>query len=131
MLYVPVPGDSPSGTYFHGLAALSVQGGCTLSFAWNQIFGLNSANTTNDVPHSAPSVANGVVYETDGPGNTVYAFNAASGAPLWNSGSTVTSAVYGQPVIDHHLFVGAFQGTVYAFSPGGTAAVRKVLIKHH
>jgi outer membrane protein assembly factor BamB len=101
-----------------------------LTFAWNQVFGINSAGTTADVPHSAPSVANGVVYETDGPNKTVYAFNAASGAPLWNSGSTVTSAVYGQPVIDHHLFVGAFQGTVYAFSPGG-AAVRRPLIRHH
>jgi outer membrane protein assembly factor BamB len=131
LLYVPVPGDSPDGTYHHGLAALALQGNCTLALAWNQVFGLNSATTNSDIPHSAPSVANGVVYETDGPGNTVYAFNAASGAPLWNSGSTVTSAVYGQPVIDHHLYVASFQGIIYAFSPGGTASVvRRPVLRH-
>jgi len=72
--------------------------------------------------HSAPSVANGVVYESDGPNDTVYAFNAASGAPLWNSGTIVTSQIFAQPVIDAHLFIASFQGTVYAFSPGGLAS---------
>jgi outer membrane protein assembly factor BamB len=135
MLYVPVPGDSPAGTYQHGLAAFSVQGGCTLSLVWNQVFGLNSAvNMTTDLPHSAPSVANGVVYETDGVNKTVYAFDASSGAPLWNSGSTVTSSVYAQPVIDRYLFVVGFQGTVYAFSPNGVASssLRRTLsVPHH
>jgi outer membrane protein assembly factor BamB len=126
LVYVPVPGDSPDGTYKHGLAAFSSQGGCTLSLLWNPVFGQNSAvNTTTDLPHSAPSVANGVVYDTDGPGKTVYAFDAVSGAALWNSGTTVASAAYAQPMIDKYLYVVGFQGIVYAFSPNGVAAAAR------
>ncbi len=119
MLYVGVPSDSPSGTYLHGLAALQIDSTtCTLRLAWQQTFGPNASTLSYDSPRSPPSVANGVVYAGDGTGRVVWAFNAQSGALLWNSGSAIAGQTFTQPVVDGgHLYISSYGGTIYAFGP--------------
>ena len=112
MLYIGNSSDSSSGTFFHGMVALDVQGNCTLSLAWQQTVGPNLTST------SPPIVANGVVYYGDGSGNTEFAFNAATGMQLWNSGSTITGGIYAAPsVVNGKLYVGAWDHKIYAFGP--------------
>ncbi|TAM72483.1 hypothetical protein EPN44_15895 [bacterium] len=115
MLYVGVPTDLPSGIYMHGLAALLVQPNCTLSLAWQQVFGVNGSTVPYDAPRSPPSVANGVVYAGDGIGQHVRAFSAQTGALLWDSGSTIAGQTFTQPVIDGHLFVSSYDGVLHAY----------------
>ncbi|TAM58489.1 pyrrolo-quinoline quinone, partial [bacterium] len=115
LLYVGNPSDSPSGTYLHGLVALRVQPDCTLGLAWQQVFGPNASTLTYDSPRSPPAVANGVVYAGDGTGKHVWAFDAQTGAQLWNSGSSITGQTFTQPVIDGHLFVSSYDGVLHAF----------------
>jgi outer membrane protein assembly factor BamB len=112
MLYVPNPNDSASGTYKHGLVALTFGTGCTLSLKWQATVGVNKTSV------ASPIVANGVVYYGDGSKDQVFAFNAATGAQLWNSGTTITGAVYGTPTVaDGMLFVGAWDHHLHAFAP--------------
>jgi hypothetical protein len=126
LLYVPLPDDftAPGATYKHGLAALPFQG-CTLQAAplWNAVFGILPAGKTYDDRHSSPTVANGVVYESDGPGQKVYAFNAQTGQKLWDSGAIITDEVFPGPLVDSNLYVVSY-GTLYAFvAPVGLAPV--------
>ena len=116
-LYVPLPDDftAVGATYLHGLAALPFKG-CSLQAAptWNAVFGILPAGKNYDVRHSSPTIANGVVYESDGPGQKVYAFDASTGNKLWDSGATVTDEVFPAPVVDKNLYVVSY-GTLYAF----------------
>jgi outer membrane protein assembly factor BamB len=64
---------------------------------------------------SPASVASGVVYWGNGFEGEVFAFDATSGAALWNSGSTINGAVFGQPLIDKHLFVSSWDHKLYCF----------------
>ena len=112
MLYISNNSDSDQGTYFHGLVALHAGANCQLSLAWQQTVG---PNFTSDSP---PTVANGVVYYGDGYGNTERAFNAATGALLWSSGSTIGGGLYAAPtVVNGTLFVPSWDDKLYAFSP--------------
>lgn len=132
--FVGVPAYSPSsglvyvgnpnanGNFAHGLNALQQAGGCAgLTLAWKASIG--TANVTGD-DNQAPTVANGVVYFTDGIDNQVWAFSASSGAMLWSSGTGIgspctsygtTCGVLGAPMVDGRLFVGAWNGKLYAF----------------
>ena len=116
MVYVPVP--SSFGIYKDGLAAMQVQPApnCTLTLtpAWNTQFGVDASTLGYDAPRSPPAVANGVVYEGDGVGQTLRALDAQTGIILWTA---PTSALYFfQPVIDGgHVFVGTYNGVLYAF----------------
>jgi outer membrane protein assembly factor BamB len=57
-----------------------------------------------------------MVYYGDGVGNTEYAFNAATGTPLWNSASTIGGGLYAAPtVINDRLLVAAWDNKPYAF----------------
>lgn len=117
MLYVSNSSDSSAGTYFHGLVALHAGADCQLSLAWQQTVGPNSTSV------SPPTVANGVVYYGDGFGNTERAFDAATGAQLWSSGSTIGGGVYAAPtVVDGMLLVPAWDGKLYAFAPSGAGS---------
>jgi outer membrane protein assembly factor BamB len=118
-------------TYHRGLAALAFQG-CSLQPApvWNATFGIPPAGKDYDDRHSPPTVANGVVYISDGPGQILYAFDAGSGQPLWNSGATISNEVYTAPVVDKNVYATDF-GTLYAFGLSGTnAAVRQLGAVH-
>jgi len=120
MVYVGNP--NANGNYAHGLNALSQSSGCSgLALAWKASIG--SSNVTSD-DNQAPTVANGVVYFTDGLDNKVWAFNASTGAQLWNSGTTIGSpcsgygqacGVLGAATVDGRVFVGSWNPKLYAF----------------
>jgi len=112
MLYIGNSSDSDQGTYFHGMVALHAGANCQLSLAWQQTVGPNFSSV------SPPTVANGVVYYGDGYGNTERAFNAQNGNLLWSSGSTIGGGLYAAPiVVNGMLYVSAWDGKLYAFSP--------------
>lgn len=111
LLYVATSRNSLDGTYHTGLQAFTVQSDCTLALAWEAAVPANASPTT-----SAPVVANGVVYYGDGGGNTLRAFDAATGAALWNSGSDVTGAIYAEPiVVNGTVLAGAWDGKLHAW----------------
>jgi outer membrane protein assembly factor BamB len=84
---------------------------CSLSLAWQQAVGLNKTSV------SSPSVANGVVYYGDGPGDQVFAFDAATGAQLWDSGATIGGFIFAAPtVVNGQLLVPSWDDHLYAFS---------------
>jgi outer membrane protein assembly factor BamB len=108
MLFVANSSDSPG--YTRGMVALKVGTDCQLTKVWNQTVG------PNKTPTSPPTVANGVVYYGDGGGGTEYAFNASTGALLWNSGTQIAGSIYAAPtVVNGVLLVGAWNGVLYAF----------------
>jgi outer membrane protein assembly factor BamB len=112
MLYIGNSSDSSSGTFLHGMVALKAAANCTLSLAWQQPVGPSPASA------SSPTVANGVVFYGDGGGKREFAFNAATGSQLWNSGSTITGALYAAPmVVNGELFLASWDHRVYAFGP--------------
>ncbi len=111
MVYVANPANSADFT--HGLIAFRVGSNCLLTNAWAQQVGFNQAVT------STPTVAGGVVYYGDGPGNHVHAYNAATGAPLWNSGNSIPGAVFAAPtVVNGWLFAASRDGRLHAYTTG-------------
>ncbi len=110
MLYVANSSDSKA--YQHGLVAFQVQPDCTLSLAWYQPVGSNNSIV------SPPTVAGGVVYFGTGTNAVEYAFDAATGAQLWNSASAITGRLVVAPtVVNGMLFVSSWDHHLYAFSP--------------
>jgi len=120
LLYVGNP--NPAGTYANGLNAFAQAGGCTgLTLAWKASIGAASAKGNDN---EAPTVANGVVYFTDGQDDQLWAFNDATGAVLWHSGTAIGSpctsyggacGVFGAATVDQRVFVGSFNHKLYAF----------------
>jgi outer membrane protein assembly factor BamB len=110
LVYVGDPDGN--ATYTHGLVALAARSDCTLALSWQQTVG--PANVGNDDNDSA-TVANGVVYFTDGQGNQAFAFDAATGQQLWNSGATITGTTQVAPTVDGRLFVSSWDHKLYAF----------------
>jgi outer membrane protein assembly factor BamB len=111
MLYVGNSTDSSSGTYLHGMVALKAAANCSLSLAWQKTVGQGFTSV------SSPAVANGVVYYGDGRGSQEFAFNAATGAQLWSSGST-TGQLFAAPMVANGtLFVAAGDNHLCAFGP--------------
>jgi outer membrane protein assembly factor BamB len=107
-----VANSSDSAGYPRGMVGFRVGPNCKLTKAWNQTIG------PNRTPTSPPTVANGVVYYGDGFGGTEYAFNAATGAVLWNSGAQIAGSIYAAPtVVNGVLIVGAWNGVLYGFGP--------------
>jgi outer membrane protein assembly factor BamB len=108
-LFVANSTDGPS--YSRGMVALKVGSNCQLSTAWTQTIGPQT-------PTSPPTIANGVVYYGDGVGGIEYAFNAATGAILWNSGSQISGSLYAAPtIVNGELLFGAWNGDFYAYGP--------------
>jgi outer membrane protein assembly factor BamB len=60
---------------------------------------------------------NGMKPSTNGTHATVYALDAATGKPLWDSGNTITSFVGtgGLSFDDSQLYVSTFDNTLYVF----------------
>ena len=112
MLYVSSPTDLTGGPYQHGLLAFTVGADCLLHLAWQQTQGLSAAVV------SSPTIANGVVYYGDGPGNEVLALAAATGDVLWRSADAITGGVWAPPiVVNGRLYAAAWDGAVHAFAP--------------
>ncbi len=96
-----------------GVVALTVRNDCTLQVAWSQPIGGNTQ------PNSTPTIANGVVYVGEGNGGRVHAYNALTGAPLWDSGANAAGATYAAPIVaDGKVFAASWDG--FAQSSAGT-----------
>jgi outer membrane protein assembly factor BamB len=108
LLFAADPADSSK--FSHGMVAFSDPSpSCTLATAWN-------ARVPDDGVPSPPIVANGVVYY--GAGNVEYALNAATGAVLWTSGSTITAPIHGAAVVVNGvLYVPSWDHDLHAFAP--------------
>ena len=121
MVYVTSSSDSSdtdahlNPKYREGLTAFHVRESCTLQPkpAWSQ-----PANLGYDISMSPPTVANGVVYYGDGGGDQELAFDALTGTPLWNSGSTIGDYIFAAPTVANGaLYVGSWDGHLYKFAP--------------
>jgi len=121
MVYVTSASDSSDTNshlqpkYRQGLIAFQVREDCTFkpTPAWSQ-----PANLGYEISMSPPTVANGVVYYGDGGGDQELAFDAATGAPLWNSGSAIGDYVFAAPTVANGaLYVGSWDGHLYKFVP--------------
>jgi outer membrane protein assembly factor BamB len=110
-LYVALTTNSTA--YSHGMLALSESApSCTLTKTWNTI---NGQTGTYDSP---PTVANGVVYDGNGAGNRVFAFDATTGARLWGSGLTISGPVFAAPiVVNRMLYVSSWDHKLHAYGP--------------
>jgi outer membrane protein assembly factor BamB len=104
MLYVTDEGPGFGGVSA-GVVGLSVDASCHVAPAWSQPLGASPS------PNSTPTVADGVVYAGEGSSGRVYAFDAARGTPLWNSG-TAAGNEYAAPIVAN--------GTVYSVTWAGT-----------
>jgi outer membrane protein assembly factor BamB len=118
MVYVTDAGAGITGVAA-GVVGLKVQSDCTLKVAWSAALGGNSQ------PNSTPTVANGVVFVGEGNGGRVHAYDATTGAHLWDSGAASGGATYAAPIVaEGKLFIGSWNGTgtadagtVRAFAP--------------
>ncbi len=110
-------GNPVGNTLFsRGLNALTPSASCALGFgsaqAWQQTVGPAGVNGNDN---DSPTIAGNVVYLTDGVGKQVFAFDAASGAQLWNSGTTITGNVMNAATVDGRVFVGSWDHKIYSF----------------
>ncbi|MFY9738564.1 MAG: PQQ-binding-like beta-propeller repeat protein [Candidatus Cybelea sp.] len=127
-VYVGLP--TVEGIYQPGLAAFNMQYNCTLNPtpAWTAEFGPDGYPYQTS-RRSAISIANGVVYISNFTGDTEYAFNAATGAQLWeqplagwgNEGTVIANGM---------VFVSSDDGTISAWAPLSDAQkLRKHVVK--
>ena len=103
--------NNTTGNFTHGLLALRVSAGCRLEPAWQQAVGPDPAYL------SPPVTANGVVYLGTGFGRELWAFDAATGRPLWTS-PRLGGAVYAAPTVaEGRLYAAAWDGRLHAYAP--------------
>jgi hypothetical protein len=110
MVYVPNQ-KQPSGSFYtYGMLAFRMDANCKLELAWQ-----TTAGTNGGIP-STPTVANGLVYYSDGFHKTIHAFDANSGVELWASGSEVAGAIMATPVVvNGQLFAGSYDNHLHAW----------------
>ena len=102
-----------------GVVGLNVTNACTLQVSWSVALG------GPNQPNSTPTVANGVVFAGAGAGGQVHAYNALTGAQLWNSGNQNGAGTYGAPMVARgKLYFGSWNGfspnsggSIYSFAP--------------
>jgi outer membrane protein assembly factor BamB len=111
MIFISSGNDLTGGPYQHGLLAFTIGADCLLHLAWQQPQGMSGAVV------SSPTIANGVVYYGDGPGNEVLALAENSGDVLWRSGTTIAGGVFAPPIVANgRLYAAAWDHMVYAFA---------------
>ena len=104
--------NGSAGRYAQGMVALRLGGRCRLRRAWEQPLGEDPTWPT------APVVAGDVVLFGDGSQRTLHAFDARTGAPLWNSGDA-TGDLYGAPIVaGGRVFAPSWDEKLHAFAPG-------------
>ena len=120
MLFVTDAGPGINGVNA-GVVQLTVNPApaCTLQVGWS----VSLPVVGQDQPPSAPTVADGVVFVGTPSGGIVRAFDATTGAQLWNSGSTITGgATYAAPTVAAgSLYVASWNG----FTSGAAGTVRR------
>jgi outer membrane protein assembly factor BamB len=127
-VYVGLP--TVEGVYQPGLAAFSMQYNCTLNPtpAWTAQFGPDGY--PDQASRRSPiSIANGVVYISNFTGDTEYAFNAATGAQLWEE-PLAGWGNEGTVIADGMVFVSSDDGTISAWAlPSEAQKLRKHVVK--
>jgi hypothetical protein len=123
-LYIGLP--ATFGAYVPGVAAFSFESTCTINPTpvWYAEFGPDGSTTDVQTNRSAITVANGVLYVGNGPGNTMYAFNAATGAQLW-SVSAGGPSIPGTIVSNGIVYVSSNTGDLTAWAPPSQSSVLK------
>jgi outer membrane protein assembly factor BamB len=107
MVYVIIGRDSADAVYKRGLLAFQLDADCKLALAWQY-------NVATNV--TTPTIANGVVYFTGGFSGKIYAVNAATGAPLWDSGTSVSGRMPATPiVVEGKLYAVGYDHQLHAF----------------
>ena len=110
MVYVPNQKQPAGSPWTFGMIAFRLDANCMLQLAWQ-----TTAGTNGGIP-STPTVANGVVYYSDGFQGHIHAFNASTGAPLWASGSEVTGGILATPiVVNGQLLAGSYDNHLHAW----------------
>jgi outer membrane protein assembly factor BamB len=110
MVYVPNQRQPAGSPWTFGMIAFRLDANCMLQLAWQTTAGPNGG-----IP-STPTVANGVVYYSDGFQGHIHAFNASTGTPLWTSGSEVTGGIQATPiVVNGQLFAGSYDNHLHAW----------------
>jgi hypothetical protein len=114
MLFVNNPLSSKNGLVTNGGIAMQITSpACTLNIVWQTTYGDDKfkANTRS----TDPVVAGGVVWFVTGDANSVLALDEMTGAPLWSSGSHITSPTTtpvlvadGQMFVQDHSFITAW-----------------------
>ena len=104
--------SSDSAPFVEGMVALNVQPDCSLALAWQN--SVSDPGPWSSV--SPPTVANGVVYYGNGVGNKEFAFDAATGTKLWDSGTTIGGAIFAAAaVVNGMVFVGSWDHVLHAY----------------
>jgi outer membrane protein assembly factor BamB len=119
-VYVGLP--STEGKYRPGLAAFGIASNCTLNPTpvWSAKFGPDGARLTgNQTPRSPLSIANGVIYVSNYSRKTEFAFDAATGAELWNVALSEFGNV-GTVIANGIVYVSSRDGTITAWAPPGS-----------
>jgi hypothetical protein len=110
MVYVPNQGQPSGSAYTYGMLAFRLDAKCKLRLAWQ-----TTAGTNGDIP-STPTIANGVVYYSDGFHGQIHAFDATTGAHLWASGPEVTGGILATPiVVNGQLFAGSYDNHLHSW----------------
>jgi outer membrane protein assembly factor BamB len=125
--YVYVGMPATEGLYKPGMAAFSMASNCTLNATpvWNAKFGPDATKLTYlQTPRSPISIANGVVYIANHNRKRELAFDASSGAELWNIGLSNNGDI-GTVIADGVVYVSSFDGTITAWAPPASLKKRK------
>jgi outer membrane protein assembly factor BamB len=110
LVYVPNQAQPAGSPYTYGMIAFRLNANCMLQLQWQTTAGPNGG-----IP-STPTVANGVVYYSDGGPGRIHAFDATTGALLWSSGAEVGGAIHATPiVINGRLFAGSYDNRLHAW----------------
>jgi hypothetical protein len=108
MVYLITPRAKADGSFVRGLVAFRLDASCRLQVAWQTPLATSIATTA--------SIANDVVFVNGGFSGKVHAVNALTGAPLWNSGTSVPGALFAAPVVvNGQLFVAGYDNHLHAF----------------
>jgi outer membrane protein assembly factor BamB len=113
MVYVANQAQAAGSPYTYGMLAFTLNAKCKLKLAWQTTAGANDG-----IP-STPTIANGVVYYSDGfsPGH-IHAFDASTGAQLWESGAEVAGGILATPiVVNGQLFASSYDNHLHAWGP--------------